>query len=152
MPKPEVKIRKAHKKDIASIVALVRELAIYEKSEHKMKVGQSVYERAFDAKQFDSFIAEIGSEIVGIALYYNRFSTWRGPILFLEDFIVLKEHRRNGIGKLLFEQFVQEAHDNGYEMCMWQVLDWNQPAISFYDKYDVEYEDCWLDVKMYFNH
>jgi len=150
MQQQEIVIRKAQKKDISAVIALVRELAIYEKSEHRMTAGQAIYESAFDAKQFESFVAEVNSEIAGIALYYNRFSTWRGPILFLEDFIVLQEHRRKGIGKLLFDRFVREARDNNYEMCMWQVLDWNQPAISFYNKYDVEYEDCWLDVKMYF--
>lgn len=150
MKEQEITIRKGLKKDIPEIVGLVRELAIYEKSEDKMLVGLSTYEEAFDANQFETFIAEDDSQIVGIALYYNRFSTWRGPILYLEDFIVKQEYRRKGLGKLLFERFVKEARDLEYAMCAWQVLDWNQPAISFYDKYDVQYEDCWIDVKMYF--
>jgi GNAT superfamily N-acetyltransferase len=150
MQEQEITIRKAKKKDIPEIIALVRELAVYEKSEDKMTAGQSIYERAFEARQFQAFIAQAESEIIGIAVYYERFSTWKGPILYLEDFIIKEQHRRKGIGKLLFERFVREAHDGSYAMCMWQVLDWNQSAISFYNKYDVQYEDCWLDVKMYF--
>ena len=143
-------IRKAQKKDLPEIVDLVRELAIYEKSEDKMLVGLSTYEDAFEVSQFEAIVAEVDSQIVGIALYYNRFSTWRGPILYLEDFIVRQQYRRKGLGKLLFERFVKEARDRKYAMCAWQVLNWNQPAISFYDKYDVQYEDCWVDVKLYF--
>ncbi len=150
MPQDDILIRKAQRNDIGAIIALVRELAIYEHSEHKMTAGPSVYAHAFDAGQFEAFVAELDSKIVGIAIYYCRFSTWKGPILFLEDFVVSAQHRRIGIGKLLFERFVHEARERKYAMCMWQVLDWNKPAIAFYDKYDVQYEDCWLDVKMYF--
>jgi len=150
MEQENITIRKAVKEDISTIIALVRELAIYEESEDKMLAGQDIYERAFDAQQFEAFIAEAGSKVTGIALYYHRFSTWRGPILYLEDFIVRQDYRRKGIGKLLFERFVQESRDRKYAMCMWQVLDWNKLAMSFYDKYDVQYEDCWLDVKLYF--
>ena len=151
MQEEDITIRKARKTDLSEIIGLVRELAIYEKSEDKMIVDLLTYQEAFDAQEFEALIAEVDKQIAGIALYYNRFSTWRGPILYLEDFIVRQQYRRNGLGKLLFEGFVGEARDRGYAMCAWQVLDWNQPAISFYDKYDVQYEDCWVDVKMYFN-
>ncbi len=152
MKEENITMRKAQKTDLPEIIELVRELAIYEKSEDKMIVDLSTYQSAFDAQEFDALIAEVDSQVAGIALYYTRFSTWRGPILHLEDFIVRQEFRRKGLGKLLFEGFVAEARDRGYAMCCWQVLDWNQQAISFYDKYDVQYEDNWIDVKMYFNH
>ena len=147
----EITIRKAQKNDLSAVVELVRELAVYEKSGDKMLVGLSTYEDAYDAGQFEVIIAEVDAEIAGIALYYRRFSTWRGPILYLEDFVVSHRHRRKGLGKLLFERFILEARELKYAMCAWQVLDWNQPAISFYNKYDVQYEDCWIDVKMYFS-
>ncbi|RLD22658.1 MAG: GNAT family N-acetyltransferase [Bacteroidetes bacterium] len=149
MKEEEIVIRKALTKDIPQIIQLVRELAIYEKSEDKMLVGLTTYQDAFDAGHFEAFIVEVDSQIAGIALYYSRFSTWRGPILYLEDFIVRQQYRRKGLGKLLFECFISEARERKYEMCAWQVLDWNEPAISFYNKYDAVYEDCWVDVKMY---
>ncbi len=149
MQEQHITIRKAEINDISAIIALVKELAIYEKSEDKMTAGQSIYQSAFDNRQFEAFVAEIHTDIVGTAIYYTRFSTWKGPILYLEDFVVREEHRRKGIGKLLFERYVCEARDRAYAMCIWQVLDWNKPAITFYDKYDVIYENCWIDVKMY---
>jgi GNAT superfamily N-acetyltransferase len=150
MQEHEITIQKATKKDLPAIISLVRELAVYEKSEDKMTAGQAIYDDAFDSDHFEAFVAILDAEIVGTTLYYTRFSTWKGPMLHLEDFVIREEHRRKGIGKLLFERFVSEARDRNYAMCMWQVLDWNKSAISFYDKYDVIYEDCWLDVKMYF--
>jgi len=144
-----VNIRPAALQDIPSIMSLVLELAIYEESEHMMTADLDIYTSSFEEGHFEALVAVIHNEIVGTAIYYRRFSTWKGPILYLEDFVVRESHRRMGIGKLLFEAYVNEARKTGV-MCLWQVLDWNQPAIDFYNKYDVLYEDNWLNVKIYF--
>lgn len=142
-------IRTATQEDLPAIISLVHELAVYEKSEDKMTAGLDIYQNSFENGHFEAIVATISDAVIGTAIFYRRFSTWKGPILYLEDFVVRETHRRMGVGKLLFEAYVSEARKIGV-MCLWQVLDWNQPAIDFYDKYDVLYEDNWLNAKIYF--
>ena len=145
-----IEIRKANLDDMEAIHALVRELAEYEKGLHRVTTTSESYRKDFEEKVFDAYVAEVDGEIVGMALYYMNFSTWRGKMMYLEDFIVKESKRGHGIGAKLFEAFLEEAKLQECTMVKWQVLDWNEPAIHFYKKYDVVFDNEWVDCKMYF--
>ena len=83
--------------------------------------------------------------MVGFALYYIRYSTWKGQCLYLEDFLVTEQQRGKGIGALLFERIIQEAKEKGFRRMVWQVLDWNEPALNFYKKYDAKLDPEWVN-------
>ncbi|MGB4849874.1 MAG: GNAT family N-acetyltransferase [Saprospiraceae bacterium] len=144
-----IQIRKANEDDIPAIYSLVRELAEYERGLHKVTTTPESYLLDFKENIFDAFVAEKDSMVVGIALYYLVFSTWRGRMLYLEDFVVRESERGSGIGKLLFEAFMVEAKRQDVALVKWQVLAWNEPAINFYKKYDVVFDDEWVDCKIY---
>ncbi|MEN8786980.1 MAG: GNAT family N-acetyltransferase, partial [Flavobacteriales bacterium] len=129
-------LRKATKSDLKSVLDLVKELALYEKAPEEVTVTLADYERDFDQHIFDIIVAEQENEIVGIAFYYMTYSTWKGKMLFLEDFVVKEELRGKGIGKLLFKAYLEEAQKLNVSLAKWQVLDWNEPAINFYEKYN----------------
>jgi len=144
------RIRMATEADLDPILALVRELADYEKSPEKVTATLETYRDAFSNRYFDAIVATIAGKIVGMALYYRTFSTWKGRMMHLEDFVVAEAYRRSGVGKHIFEAFLEKAHEAGSVMCKWQVLRWNDPAINFYRKYDAVFDDEWVDVKLYF--
>jgi GNAT superfamily N-acetyltransferase len=143
-------IRKATEDDMEAIHALVRELADYEKGLHRVTTTAESYLRDFREKVFDAFVAEVDGDIVGMALYYMNFSTWKGKMMYLEDFIVKESMRGHGIGALLFDAFLEESRRQGAVMVKWQVLKWNEPAIHFYKKYQTVLDDEWYDGKIYF--
>ena len=143
-------IRKAKKEDIPAIHALVRELAEYEKGLQYVITSPDSYLADFNNKVFDAYVADRDGEIVGMALYYLAFSTWRGRMLYLEDFIVKESERRSGIGAMLFDAFIAEAKRQNVALVKWQVLRWNEPAINFYKKYETVLDDEWVDGKIYF--
>lgn len=145
-----VQIRKMSEADIPGIHALVRELAEYERGLHKVTTTPESYLRDYRDGIFDAYVAEKDGEIVGMSLYFMAFSTWRGRMLYLEDFIVREAMRGTGIGKLLFEAFLDEARKQDVALVKWQVLEWNEPGINFYKKYDVVFDDEWIDGKIYF--
>lgn len=146
----EINIRKAEEKDIPAIHELVRELAEYEKGLHHVTTTPESYLSDFREKVFEAFVAERGGEILGMAVYFLAFSTWRGRMLYLEDFVVKEAARRSGIGALLFEAFLEEAKRQKLALVKWQVLKWNDPALKFYDKYAAVMDDEWFDGKIYF--
>src|SRR5687767_9919939 len=117
-----ITIRKANSEDMGAIHALVRELAEYEKGLQNVTTAPETYLRDFQDKVFDAYVAEKDSVIVGMALYYLAFSTWRGRMLYLEDFIVKESERGSGIGALLFEGFIEEAKRQKVALVKWQVL------------------------------
>src|SRR5262245_18141268 len=131
-------IRPALESDLPSIHALVCELADYEKGLHKVTTTPVSYLEDFRNKIFDAIVAEMDGEIVGMALYFMAFSTWRGKMMYLEDFIVRESMRGHGMGAKLFDAFLEESRRQGAILAKWQVLEWNEPAIHFYEKYDVE--------------
>ena len=92
-----------------------------------------------------AFVAEIDETIVGFALYYIRYSTWKGERMYLEDIIVTKKYRGKGIGKLLLDALIIEAKERKFDAIVWQVLDWNKPAINFYNKYNASFDSEWLN-------
>lgn len=143
-------IRKGTQHDIAQALGLVKELALYEKAPNEVEVTiEEMTEWGFGAdKQFDFFVAEIDSAIIGIALYYFKYSTWKGKCLFLEDIIVTETHRQKGIGKLLFNEVVKVAKQTKVRRMEWQVLEWNTPAIKFYEGYNATLDGEWINCKL----
>lgn len=141
-------LRKANKKDLKATLDLVKELALYEKAPQEVTVTLGDYEADFDNKVFDIIVAEQENEIVGIAFYYMAYSTWKGKMLFLEDFVVKEELRGQGIGRLLFKAYLEEAQKLNVSLAKWQVLDWNEPAINFYEKYNSTIEKEWYNGKI----
>ncbi len=142
-------IRKAIKSDLPAIHELVRELAIYERAEDAFTATLADYEADFEAGIYEALVAEVAGEIRGMALYYMAYSTWKGRMLYLEDFVVRQTQRRAGLGQLLFEAFVEEAKRKGCRLIKWQVLDWNEPALAFYRKNDAIIETEWWNGKIF---
>lgn len=141
-------LRKATKQDLQGTLDLVNELALYEKAPQEVTVTLADYETDFDNNVFDILIAEQENKIVGIAFYYMAYSTWKGKMLYLEDFVVKEELRGHGIGKQLFKAYLEEAKKLNVSLAKWQVLDWNEPAINFYEKYNSTIEKEWFNGKI----
>ncbi len=146
----DIRVRKAQRKDLPAIHELVRELAIYERAEEEFVATLEDYVEDFEHRIFEAHVAEAGGAVVGMALYYMAYSTWKGKMLFLEDFVVREAYRRYGIGQLLFEAFLEEARRLGCRLVKWQVLDWNEPAIRFYEKNGALIERDWWNGKLFF--
>ncbi|MFA7471281.1 MAG: GNAT family N-acetyltransferase [Spirosomataceae bacterium] len=146
----DVKIRKGAKEDIPSAYNLVRELAIYERALEIMSNTPEKMARDLDNKLFEFIVAELDGKIVGMSLYYFRYSTWKGKRLYMEDIIVTESHRGNGIGKLLFEGTVAIAKESECTGMRWQVLDWNTSAVNFYRKYGTSFDDEWINCNLDF--
>ncbi len=145
-----VNIRYAVKMDCERMLELIHELAFYERAPEEVTVTlEEFVDAGFgDRPVWKAFVAEKDGIIVGFALYYIRYSTWKGCRLYLEDFIVTEQMRGEGVGKLLFEKILKEAKDNNYKGVVWQVLDWNKPAINFYNKYVANLEGGWLNASL----
>ena len=131
-----IQIRKAVRKDCPRLLELVRELALYERAPGEVTVTLSHFEESgfSDKPVWWAFVAEAEGVVQGFALYYIRFSTWKGQRMYLEDFLVTEAMRGRGIGKLLFDRLIEEARERNLNGIQWQVLDWNEPAIRFYKK------------------
>lgn len=150
----EIKIRRAEKKDCESMMQLIKELAVYEKAPEEVTVDFNHFVESGFGKNpvWWAFVAEVDGNVVGFALYYIRYSTWKGQRLYLEDILVNEPFRSKGIGKLLFEQLIKEAKEKEFSGMVWQVLNWNESAINFYKKYegvnfDNEWVNCSLEIK-----
>ncbi len=143
-----VDIRFAVEADCERLLELIHELAVYEKAPQEVTVTLEEFVAAGFGENpvWKAFVAETNGIILGFALYYTRYSTWKGCRLYLEDFIVTENARGQGIGKLLFEAVMQEAKEKGYNGMSWQVLDWNAPAINFYNRYNASLEGGWLNA------
>jgi GNAT superfamily N-acetyltransferase len=141
-------LRFALKEDCPRLMELIHELADYEKMPEEVTVTLAEFmEAGFGTNPvWKAFVVENEEQIQGFALYYTRYSTWKGCRLYLEDFIVTEQQRGKGLGKLLFERVMQEAKDKNYNGMNWQVLDWNEPAINFYNKYTAQIESGWLNA------
>lgn len=146
----QVHLRVAQKQDCPRLMALIQELAVYERAPHEVTVTLQQFEEAgFGTRPvWKAFVAEVDNFIVGVALYYVRYSTWKGSRLYLEDLIVTEIMRGKGIGKQLFNRLIQEASELGFNGMSWQVLDWNEPAIKFYKKYEAGLETGWLNASL----
>jgi GNAT superfamily N-acetyltransferase len=152
-----IKIRQARKSDVPQILALIKELAHYEKAPGEVRVTEKELKRdGFGKKRlYDCFVAEYpipNSQylIVGIAFYYIKYSTWKGRCIYLEDIIVTEKMRGKGIGKLLFEKVIETAKKMRVRKLEWQVLNWNEHAINFYKKYNTVFDNEWINCKLVF--
>lgn len=146
----KITIRKGTAADVPGALDLVKELALYEKAPQEVEVTpEEMTGWGFGPdKQFDFFVVELGTQIIGLALYYFKYSTWKGKCLFLEDIVVTESQRGKGIGKILFDEVVQVAKAEKVRRMEWQVLDWNTPAIEFYKKYQAGLDGEWINCKL----
>lgn len=150
----KLEIRKGTISDIPAALTLVKELAAYEKAPDEVEVSVAEMENWGFGKDkvFDFFVALDNDVTVGLALYYYKYSTWKGKCLFLEDIIVTEKLRGKGIGKLLFEEIIKVAKQDKVRRMEWQVLDWNEPAINFYKKYNAVLDGEWVNCKLTNHH
>jgi GNAT superfamily N-acetyltransferase len=150
MNSTETIIRKGKKEDLPGVLKLIKELALFEKAPEQVINTVSEMEKdGFGTNPVFLFhVALIENDIVGIAVYFIKYSTWRGKGLYLDDLIVTEKHRGKGIGKKLFDTVIEEAKKINARQMHWQVLDWNTPAIEFYKKYGASIDAEWLDCKL----
>jgi GNAT superfamily N-acetyltransferase len=143
-------IRKGTEKDIEIAFQLIMELAIFEKEPQQViNTPEKMLQDGFGPEPiFGFFVAENEGEVVGMALYYFRYSTWKGKRLFLEDLIITEKFRGKGLGELLLKEIISQASKENCTGVMWQVLDWNEPAIKFYNKFGVRYDKGWYNVHL----
>jgi GNAT superfamily N-acetyltransferase len=145
----EIFIEFAKPEEATNLLNLVKELAIYEKAENEVNTREIDYTDGLNSGLFQALVAKMKDQIVGMALFYPVFSTWNGKTIYLEDFIVKDEFRGQGIGKLLFERWIEESRKMGAKMLKWQVLDWNEPAKNFYRKYNTKFFPGWENGVIY---
>jgi len=143
-------IRKAKKEDMAEVLQLIKELAIFEKEPDTVEVTLADLEKGGFGKdpQFQCFVGEIDSKIEGIALFFNRYSTWKGRALHLEDLIVREDKRGLGLGTALLNEVIKYGHSIGVKRINWEVLDWNEPAIAFYENKGAKVMRDWDVVQL----
>jgi GNAT superfamily N-acetyltransferase len=143
-------IRPAAKNDLPDVLALVNELALYEKAPNEVSISlQELEEDGFGKNPvYWIILAENKNKIVGMSFYYIRYSTWKGKCLYLEDLIVKEEFRGQKVGEALFEATIKAAKEMNAKLMNWQVLDWNEPALNFYKKFDAEMDKEWINGKL----
>ena len=148
----EIKIRKAVRKDCVRMMELIQELATYEKAPDEVTVKLDHFEESGFGPNpvWWAFVAEAQGVVVGMALYYVRYSTWKGQRMYLEDILVTEDMRGQKIGSLLFDALIIEAKEKGFNGMNWQVLDWNEPAINFYKKYNANFDPEWVNCSIVF--
>jgi len=148
--KPEIRVSK--RGDEQAIFELICELALYEKApEQVTNTAEQLAIDLFEDKICDSIVATLDGEIIGFALYYVSYSTWKGRCLYLEDFYVKESKRKLGIGQLLFEEVVSIAKARKVKRMDWQVLEWNEPALKFYSKNEAILDEEWVNGRLFFD-
>lgn len=142
-----ITIRKAERKDCVRLLQLIRELADYEKAPAEVTVTLEHFEESGFGENpvWWAFVAEFDGRVEGFALYYIRYSTWKGQCIYLEDFLVTEKLRGQGAGKLLFDRVIAAAKEKGMTRIVWQVLEWNEPALNFYRKYNAVLDPEWVN-------
>lgn len=146
----EIEIRAGKKEDVPRVLDLVRELAEYERAPDQVTNTVAMMEQdGFGVRPvYEMYVALREKRIVGLSLYYYRYSTWKGKRLYLEDIVVTEAERGKGIGKRLFEKTLEKAMAERCTGVMWQVLDWNEPAINFYKKYGATFDSSWVNCSL----
>ncbi len=147
-----INIRNGEKEDLSTVLELIRELAIYENEpDQVVNTVQMMNKDGFGLNPVFRFIvAEDESGVIGTSIYYYRYSTWKGKRLYLEDLIVTENKRGIGAGKLLFEETIRTGKETNCTGMTWQVLDWNEPAINFYKKYQTNFDENWVNCNIDF--
>ncbi|MCC9168474.1 GNAT family N-acetyltransferase [Pontibacter harenae] len=145
-----ITIRKGTEADIEQVHALVQELAIFERAPQEVTntVEDMLRDGFGENPIFKFFVADSDEGIVGLALYYTAYSTWKGKTTYLEDLVVTERLRRTGIGRMLFNAVAKEAKEVGAKRFAWQVLEWNEPAIAFYKKIGATLDGEWFNCRM----
>ena len=143
-------IRKGIRKDLPSVLKLIKELANFENAKGQVTITLEDLEKDGFGKNpsYWFLVAEKDNEIIGLSFYWIRYSTWKGRFLFLEDFVVKEEYKRQGIGSKLFEETINICKKQKLNGMIWQVLDWNSSAIKFYKKYNADISKEWLNGKL----
>ena len=143
-------VREGQKKDVQAVLDLITELAVFEKEPDAVEITvEDLLKDGFSEKpKFKFFVAEENEIVIGIALFYERFSTWKGRTIHLEDLMVTESKRKIGAGKALYSAVLKYAHDNNYKRVAWEVIDWNTNAIDFYKSTGATYLNDWSVVQM----
>ena len=143
-------IRRAVKEDCPRLLELIQELAVYEKAPDEVSVTLEHFEASGFGENpvWWAFVAEENGIVNGFALYYIRYSTWKGQRMYLEDILVTENSRGKGLGKLLMDRLIEEAKEKRFNAIVWQVLEWNEPAINFYKKYNAVLDEGWLNYTL----
>ena len=149
-PKSWGLIRRASREDCPRLLELIKELALYEKAPQEVTVTiEHFTESGFGEKPlWWAFVAEVEGRVEGFALYYIRYSTWKGQRMYLEDLLVTEKMRGKGVGKLLFDRLIVEGKEKDLNGMSWQVLEWNTPAINFYKKYKASFDPEWINCSI----
>ncbi|MCH2229065.1 MAG: GNAT family N-acetyltransferase [Crocinitomicaceae bacterium] len=143
-------IRHIKPEDVSAVMDLIRGLAEYEKDlDSVVNTTERLKSDIFEHNYCDSLVGEVDGNVVGFALYYTSYSTWKGPCLYLEDLFVLPEYRSIGLGSKLFDAIVNMAKSKGVARMDWQVLDWNQSAIEFYERKKATIDRDWLNGRIF---
>lgn len=146
-----MKLRKATIDDVPAIYRLIRELAIFEKAgEEVINTPEQLRIDLFDDQVCEAIVCDVDEQVVGFALYYTSYSTWKGRCLYLEDFYVTDEHRNKGIGSALFDEVVEIARQRKVNRMDWQVLDWNVDALRFYRRKKALLDPEWINGRIFF--
>jgi GNAT superfamily N-acetyltransferase len=145
-------IRKGKQGDIPRVLELVKELALYEKAPDEVitNIEQMIADGFGSNPVYKLLVAEVDGMVQGIAIYFIKYSTWKGKGIYLDDIIVQEKFRGEGIGKKLFDEVIKECKRAACKQLHWQVLDWNEPAINFYKKYNTSFENGWVNCKLHF--
>ncbi len=146
----DITIRKADRKDCAAMMSLVKELALFEKAPQQVTVSLAHFEESGFGFHpvYWAFVAESAGTIVAFALYYIRYSTWKGAQMYLEDLLVTETFRGKNIGSLLMNRLIEEARVKHLQGISWQVLNWNEPAIRFYEKFNARFDSEWINCSI----
>jgi len=152
LPAAHISVRAAKAADCPRLLELIHELAVYERAPQEVTVSLPHFQESGFGERpvWWAYVAEANGFIVGFALYYVRYSTWKGQRMYLEDIIVTEEWRGKGIGTLLMDTLIEEAKQKGFSGMLWQVLEWNEPAIKFYQRYKPAFDHEWVNVSIEF--
>lgn len=145
-----ISIRTGTREDLPQVLTLIKELAEYERAPQEVDntVARMEQDGFGPEKVFDFLVAEMDGRIVGIALYYWSYSTWKGKCMYLEDLVVTESHRRYGLGRKLFKELIQIAKQKDVRRLSWQVLEWNEPAIQFYKGIGAQLDPEWINGRL----
>lgn len=143
-------VRKGIPADVPAVLGLIRELALYEKA--PLEVSNTEEDMLRDGfgehPVYRMLVAELNGNVVGMAIYFIKYSTWKGKGVYLDDIVVTEPMRGQGIGAKLFKAVMQDARDMDAKQMHWQVLDWNEPAIRFYQRYGCDFDSEWINCKL----
>ncbi|MDB5226090.1 MAG: speG [Bacteroidota bacterium] len=146
----EIIIRKAEPSDLIQVYELIRELAVFEKEpdEPSNPLKKFIAEGTCKNPRFHVILAEEAGKVIGMALYYYGYSSWKGSMIYLDDLVIKEKYRKLGIGKKLMDELIAIAKEEKITQLRWHVLDWNESAINFYKKYPVKFDPSWITVKL----